>query len=71
MLFPLSEPSLLGLDLLSESLPQLLLLFLELGVLQLLHLGFVEFTRLHLLLTVALVVGLLGRRNQIQHEGAN
>ena len=70
MLFPLSEPSLLGLDLLSESLPQLFLFFLELRILQLLDLGFAELTRLHLLLTVTLVVRLFGRRDQIQHECA-
>lgn len=70
MLFPLSESSLLGLDLLSEPLPQLLLFLLELGVLQLLDLGFAEFTGLHLLLTVTLVVCLFGSRNQVQHESA-
>lgn len=56
MLLPLPETSLLGLDLLGESLPQRLLLLLELGVVELLDLGLAVLPSLHLLLTVVLVM---------------
>lgn len=59
VLLPLPEPRLLRLDLLGELLPQLLLLLLEFGVVQLLDLGLAEFARLHLCLPVVLVMKLL------------
>lgn len=71
MLFPLPEPSLLRLNLLSELLPERLLLLLELGVIELLDLGFAELARLHLLLPVVLIVQLLRRRDQVEHVRAN
>lgn len=67
MLLPLPETGLLSLDLLCEPLAQLFLLLLELGVVQLLHLWFAEFTRFHLLLTVILIVRVFRRRDEIQH----
>ena len=71
MLLPLAEPGLLGLDLLREALAQCLLFLLELGVVELLNLALPEFTRLHLLLAVILVMDLLGRRDEIEHERAD
>jgi hypothetical protein len=71
MLLPLPKPGLLGLDLLRESLPQLLFLLFKLGIIQLLNLGLAKFASLHLLLAVVFVVRVLGRRDQIQHVGAN
>jgi len=59
MLFPLPEPRLFGLDLFGELLPQLLFFLLELGVVQLLDLGFPEFASLHLRLPVVFVMELL------------
>jgi len=67
MLFPLPKPRLLRLDLLCKPLPQLLFLFLELRVVQLLHLRLTELARLHLLLPVILVVRVLTRRDKVQH----
>jgi hypothetical protein len=67
MLFPLPKPCLLSLNLLREPLPQLLLLFLELRVVQFLHLRFTELPRLHLLLPIVLVVGVLRGADEIQH----
>jgi hypothetical protein len=67
MLFPLPKPRLLSLDLLREPLPQLLLLLLELRVIQLLHLWLAELPRLHLLLPVVLVVGVLRCADEVQH----
>lgn len=67
MLFPLPEAGLLGLDLLGELLPELLLLLLELGVVELLDLGLAELARLHLCLPVVLVVELLRRRDEVEH----
>ena len=61
MLLPLPEARLLRLDLFREPLPESLLFLLELGVVEFLDLGFTEFTCLHLLLSVVLVVELLGR----------
>lgn len=60
MLLPLSEPSLLHLDLLCEPLSEHLLLLFELGVIELLDFGFTKLARLHLLEPVRLVVRLLG-----------
>jgi hypothetical protein len=67
VLFPLPEASLLHLDLLRESLPQHLLLLLELGIVQLLDLGLAKLASLHLGLTVGLVVGVLGRVDKVEH----
>ena len=67
MLFPLSETGLLGLDLLGEALPELFLFLLEFGVVHLLDLWLSKLPRLHLLLSVVLVVELFGRRDQVQH----
>jgi len=71
MLLPLSESSFLRLDLLRELLPELLFLFLELGVVQLLDFGFAELPCLHLLLPIVLVVKLLACRDEVQHVCAN
>lgn len=71
MLFPLSEPSLLCLDLFGEALPELLFLLLELGVLELARLLLAWLASLHLCLAVVLVMELLGRRDEVKHVGAN
>ena len=71
MLLPLSESRFLRLDLLRELLPELLFLFLELGVVQLLDFGFAKLPCLHLLLTIVLVVKLLTCRDEVQHVCAN
>lgn len=71
VLFPLSEPRFLGLDLLGEPLPELLFLLLELGVVELLHLGLAKLAGLHLLLAVVLIVQLLRRGDEVEHVGAN
>lgn len=67
LLLPLSESVFLNLDLLCESLPQALLLFLELGVIELSWPGFTELSRLHLRRTVSFVVLLFGGVDQIEH----
>ena len=67
MLLPLSEPGLLCLDLLRETLAKSLFLFLELGVVELLDLGLAILPGLHLLLTVVLIVELFGSGDQVQH----
>ena len=67
VLFPLPESSFLGLDLFRKLLPQLLFLLLELGVVELLGLGFAELAGLHLCLPVVLVVEFLRRRDEVQH----
>jgi hypothetical protein len=67
MLFPLPEPRFLQLDLLRKPLPQQFLLFLELGVIQLLDLCFPEFTRLHLRLAVGFVVRFFGGGDEVEH----
>ena len=67
MLFPLSETGFLGLDLFGETFAELLLFLLELGVVHLLDLWLPKLPRLHLLLSVILVVKLFGRRDQVQH----
>lgn len=56
MLLPLPKARFLSLDLLREPLSQCFLLLLELRVIQLLHLRFAKLARLHLRLTVVLVV---------------
>ena len=71
MLLPLPKPRLLRLDLLRELLPQLLLLLLELGVVQLLDFRFPELARLHLRLAVVLVVELLRGRDEVEHVRAD
>lgn len=71
LLLPLSETALLDLDLLGEPLAQVLLLFLELGVVQLAGPGLAKLAGLHLLGTIGLVVGLLGGVDEIQHVGAD
>ena len=48
-----------------------LLLFLELGVVQLLHLRLARLACLHLHLPVVLVVRLLGRADEVQHVRAD
>lgn len=67
VLLPLSEPRLLSLDLLRKALPKLFLLFLEFGVIQFLNLGLPEFPRLHLLLTVVLIVQVLRSSDEVKH----
>lgn len=67
VLLPLAEAGLFHLDLLGEALAERLFLFLELGVLDLLHLGLAELARLHLRLAVVFVVRLLGRRDEVEH----
>lgn len=71
MLLPLSESRLLSLDLLGESLPELLLLLLELGVVQFLDLGLAELAGLHLLLAVVFVMRIFRRRDKVQHVCAD
>lgn len=71
LLLPLSEPLLFDLDLFGETLAQSLLLFLELGVVQLAGSGLAEFTSLHLLSTVRLVVQLFRSVNKVEHMGSN
>lgn len=66
-LLPLSESVLFHLDLLGESLPQGLLFFLKLGVVQFPRTGLAEFSGLHLLRTVGLVVLLFGGVDEVQH----
>ena len=67
MLFPLSETGFLGLDLFGETFAELLLFLLELGVVHLLDLWLPKLPRLHLLLSIVLIVELLSRRDQVQH----
>ena len=71
MLLPLPEASLLSLDLLGEALAKRLLLFLELGVLELARLLLAELARLHLRLAVVLVVKILRRRDKVEHVRAD
>jgi hypothetical protein len=67
LLLPLSESLLFDLDLLGEALPEVLFLFLELGVVQLPGTGLAELPGLHLLGPVGFVVALLGGVDEIQH----
>jgi hypothetical protein len=71
LLLPLSESVLLNLHLLSESLPQALFLFLELGVVELSWSSLAEFACLHLLSTVGFVVCFFGRVDEVQHVGSD
>ena len=71
VLLPLAETGLLGLDLLREALAQRLFLLLELRVIELLNLALTKLARLHLLLAVVLVVDLLGRGDEVEHERAD
>jgi hypothetical protein len=70
MLLPLSKSSFLHLDLLRKPLSQQLFLFLELGVVELLDFGLAKLARLHLGLTVQLVVRLFGGGDQVEHVHA-
>lgn len=67
LLLPLPESLLLDLDLLGETLAQLLLFLLELGVVELSWPGLAKLPRLHLLRAVGLVVSLFRGVDQIQH----
>ena len=71
MLLPLPEACLFRFDLLSEALTKRLLLFLELGVIELLDLGLAKLAGLHLLLTVVLVVKLFSCGDEVEHVRAN
>lgn len=71
LLFPLSEALLLDLNLLSESLSQSLLLFLELRVVELPGSSLAEFASLHLLCSVGLIVKLLSSVDKVEHVGAD
>ena len=65
LLLPLPEPILLHLDLLCEPLPQALLLFFELWIVQLSWPRLTELSRLHLLRAVRFVVHLFSCVNQV------
>lgn len=67
LLLPLTETLLLDLDLLGETLSESLLLFLELGVVELSGTSLAELAGLHLLSAVSLVVQLLGGVNKVEH----
>jgi len=67
LLLPLTETLLLDLDLLGETLSESLLLFLELGVVELSGTSLAELAGLHLLSTVSLVVQLLGGVDKVEH----
>ena len=71
MLFPLPEPRLLALDLLSEAFTKGFFFLFEFGIIRFLHSGFTEFPSFHLLLTVVLVVDVFSRRDQVEHVRAN
>lgn len=71
MLLPLPETRFFSLDLLGEALPELFLLLLELGVVQLLDLRLAELPGLHLLLAVVFVVQVLRRGDEVKHVGTN
>lgn len=71
LLLPGSESLLLNLDLLGKALPQSLLLFLELGVVQLARSCLAELASLHLLAAVSLVVVLFGGVDQVEHVCAD
>lgn len=70
LLLPLAESLLFDLDLLGETLPQSLLLFLELRVVQLSRSGLAELSCFHLLCAVGFVVLLLGGVDEIKHVSA-
>ena len=71
MLLPLPEPRLLRLDLFREPLPESLLFFLELGVLELPGLLLARLAHLHLSVTVVLVVELFRRGDEVEHVRAD
>jgi hypothetical protein len=71
LLLPLAETLLLDLDLLGKALAERLLLFLELGVVELSGTDLAELASLHLLGTVGLVVQFLGCMNEVEHVSAN
>ena len=71
MLLPLSEPRLLRLDLFREPLPEGLLFFLELGVLELPGLLLARLAHLHLSVAVVLVVELFCRGDEVEHVRAD
>ena len=71
MLLPLPEARFFRLDLLGEALAQGLLLFLELGVLELAWLLLAELADLHLSLSVVFVVKLFRRADEVEHVRAN
>jgi hypothetical protein len=71
MLFPLSETSFLGLDLLCEALPEGLFLLLELRVVGLLDASLAKLASLHLLQAIVLVMRVLSGADEVQHVGAN
>lgn len=71
VLFPLPEPGLLGLDLLSEAFAESFLLFFKFGIIGFLYSRFAELPGLHLLLTVILVVDVFGCGDQVKHVRAN
>lgn len=71
LLLPLAETLLLDLDLLGEALAQVLLLFLELGVVELAGTSLAELASLHLLGAISLVVLLLGGVDEVEHVGTD
>uniref|UniRef100_A0A1Y1LA43 Uncharacterized protein n=1 Tax=Photinus pyralis TaxID=7054 RepID=A0A1Y1LA43_PHOPY len=71
LLLPLSEPLLLDLNLFGETLAQSFFLFLELGVVQLAGSGLAEFTSLHLLSTIRLIVQLFCSVNKVEHMSSD
>lgn len=71
VLFPLPETCFLCLDLISKLLPEFILFLPKFGIFIFLDLGFTEFARLHLLLTIIFIVNVLSCRDEIQHEGTN
>lgn len=71
LLLPLTETLLLDLDLLGETLSKCLLLFLELGVVELSGTGLAKLSRLHLLSAVGLVVQLLGGVDKVEHVSSD
>ena len=71
LLLPLSESVFLNLNLLRESLSEILFLFLELRVVKLSWSGLTEFTGLHLLGAVCFVVCFFGGVDKIEHVGSD
>ena len=71
LLLPLSETVLLNLDLLSEPLSEVLLLFFELGVIELSWSRLAELAGLHLLSAVGFVVRFFGGVDEIQHVSSD
>ena len=71
LLLSLPESLLLDLDLLGEALAKSLLLFLELGVVELPWASLAKLPCLHLLCTICLVVVLLGGVDEVEHVGSD